>query len=77
MVDEMMLIHDMMIDDGWDGMMINEMILYKAETTGKGSSRRRAQAPSWNLSHIFLWTYLSKLSFHISKPKSLPRSGLV
>lgn len=31
MVDEMMLIHDMMIDDGWDRMMINEMILYKLE----------------------------------------------
>ena len=59
MVDEMMLIHDMMIDDGWDGMMINEMMLYKAETTVKGSSRRRAQAPSWKLvtffsGHIYL-----------------------
>lgn len=59
MVDEMMLIHDRMIDDGWDGMMINEMILYKAETIGKGSSRGRAQAPSWNLvtffsGHIYL-----------------------
>ena len=36
--------------------MIDDTIPYKAGTIGKGPSSIRAQAPSWNLSHLFLWT---------------------